>query len=317
MRFPALLLAMANVLLGDVKQYDPSMSGGQVETKLVSFRYADREVPLKIYLPTSQKAPVILLSHGLGGSREVGAYLGNHWAGRGYVVVAMQHVGSDDSIWRNLAVAQRLKAMKAAAGTGSFLDRTRDVPATLDQLEKWVADPKHFLHGRMDLARIGMAGHSFGAMTTQAICGQVFGGRGPAYSDKRIKAGLPLSPSPPKIGDSKRAFGSIKIPMLLMTGTKDQSVIGRATPESRREVYAALPAGSKYELVLKGAEHMAFSDRMMTGREHRDPSHHRAIKALSTAFWDAYLKKSTPARIWLDGESPKNLLGSGDVWNRK
>ena len=34
---------------------------------------------------------MILLSHGLGGSREVGTYLGEHWAARGFVVVAMQH----------------------------------------------------------------------------------------------------------------------------------------------------------------------------------------------------------------------------------
>ena len=102
-----------------------------------------------------------------------------------------------------------------------------------------------------------------------------------------------------------------------MTGTKDHSVVGRGTPESRREVYAALPKGSKYELVLNKAEHMAFSDRTMLGREHRNPNHHRVIKMMSSAFWDAYLKDSQPARAWLDGPAPKKILEDGDLWNRK
>lgn len=105
-------------------------------------------MPLKIYLPANKPASVILLSHGLGGSREVGAYLGERWAARGYVVVAMQHPGSDHSVWKNTPPARRLAAMKAAASAEAFLDRTRDVSATLDQLAKWNNEKKHFLEGR-------------------------------------------------------------------------------------------------------------------------------------------------------------------------
>ena len=78
-----------------------------------------------------------------------------------------------------------------------------------------------------------------------------------------------------------------------------------------------MPAGSKYELVLEGAEHMAFSDRSLRGAQHRNPEHHAAIKALSTAFWDAYLKEDSAAKAWLEGGKPEEMLADEDVWQRK
>ncbi len=62
---------------------------------------------------------------------------------------------------------------------------------------------------------------------------------------------------------------------------------------------------------------MAFSDSTIIGRKHRNPNHHKAIKALSTAFWEAYLKDSKPARSWLDSKSPSTILEPGDLWQRK
>ena len=318
MRTMLVLIALAGSLLAaDASAYDPTASGGKVDTRLTSFIHGGREVPLKIYLPEKKHAAVILLSHGLGGSREVGTYLGTRWAARGFVVVAMQHAGSDESVWKGVPAARRMAAMKDAASGANMLVRTRDVTATLDQLERWNVAEGHFLKGRLDLEHVGMAGHSFGAVTTQAVAGQSFGAAGAKFADPRIDAALALSPSVPRAGDPKRAFGGMKLPMMLMTGTKDDSVIGGATAETRREVYQALPEGSKYELVLKDAEHMAFSDRTARGGEQRDPNHHRVILAFSVAFWDAYLGASSTARGWLDGKAPANLLGKGDLWEHK
>ena len=47
---------------------------------------------------------------------------------------------------------------------------------------------------------------------------------------------------------------------MLMTGTRDLAVIGKADLESRLAVYPALPPGGKYELVLDRAEHSAFPE---------------------------------------------------------
>ena len=104
-----------------------------------------------------------------------------------------------------------------------------------------------------------------------------------------------MSPSTPQRGSASSAFAAVKIPWLVMTGTLDSSPIGNASAASRREVFAALPPPSKDELVLDGAEHSAFTDRALPGdKATRNPNHHRAILALSTAFWDAYCALTAP-----------------------
>jgi predicted dienelactone hydrolase len=269
------------------------------------------------YLPESTNAaPVVLFSHGLGGSRKGNAYLGNHWAARGYVVVFVQHPGSDDSVWKGRESGNGKKAMEQAASGENYLLRVKDIPAVLDQLEQWNSSGTHALQGRMDLERIGMSGHSFGAVTTQAVSGQTAGRI--SFTDPRIKAAIAFSPSSPRRGKAGAAFGSVAIPWLLMTGTKDLSIIGNTDLASRLAVYPALPPGSKYELVLHNAEHSAFSDRALPGdTEKRNPNHHRAILALGTAFWDAYLGEDADAGIWLDGEGAGSVLEEEDRWQRK
>ena len=105
------LLVVVLPLLAKETPYDPSRISDHSETRLTSFEYGGREVPLKVYLPKEKPASVILLSHGLGGSREVGSYLGEHWAARGFLVVAMQHAGSDESVWKEIPPAQRMRAL--------------------------------------------------------------------------------------------------------------------------------------------------------------------------------------------------------------
>lgn len=304
-------------------EYDPLAREGAEASEPREFVVHDesrsREIPVRVYLPTAKvAAPVVLFSHGLGGTREGSAYLGEHWAARGYVVVYLQHPGSDDSVWRGKPIAERLNAMKQAAGLENFMLRVKDVPAVLDQLERWNSSNDHALAGRLDLNRVGMSGHSFGAVTTQAVSGERFPAASRSLTDKRIKAAIAFSPSSPRAGDPQQAFGEVSIPWMLMTGTKDTSPIGGADVKSRRAVFASLPPRDKYELVLKGAEHSAFTDRALPGdREPRNPNHHRVILAISTAFWDAFLRGNDGAKTWLQGDGPKLLLQSGDEWLKK
>ena len=80
-----------------------------------------RDVPLRVYLPSDRApAPVILFSHGLGGSRAGSAFLGVHWAARGYAAVFVQHPGSDDSVWKDLPAAERLQSMNRLQWTIFF-----------------------------------------------------------------------------------------------------------------------------------------------------------------------------------------------------
>ncbi len=261
---------------------------------------------------------MILFSHGLGGSRSGSNYLGVHWAARGYVVVFLQHPGSDEAVWKSEAPGSRMDAMRGAASAENFLLRVRDVSGILDQLAWWNNDESHPLGSRLDLRHVGMSGHSFGAVTTQAVSGQTFGPLGAKHTDVRIKAALSMSPSPPRVGSTQRAFGEVKIPWMLMTGTNDRAAIGDITPEQRLEVFPALPPGSKYELVLDSAEHSAFTERGLPGDGNaRNPNHHRAILALSTAFWDATLKSDGEALAWLEAAGPGQILEPADRFHSK
>lgn len=279
-----------------------------------------RDLPLRFYLPAgSGAAPVVLFSHGLGGSNRGNAFLGEHWAARGYAAVFVQHPGSDESVWRDVAPAQRRDALRDAASVQNFLRRIDDVRVVLDALARWNGAADDPLRARFDLTRIGMSGHSFGALTTQAVAGQRFQNGRRSLGDPRIGAAIMFSPNAPTRGGSAAAaFGAVDRPWLLMTGTHDTALIGDATVESRLAVFPALPGGGKYELVLDGAEHSAFTDRALPGdREPRNPNHHRVMLALSTAFWDAWLRDDPAARAWLDGDGAREVLQPADRWQRK
>ena len=302
--------------------YDPlALSNNDTVTTVdlaVSDSQRNRKIPIRIYLPAKKEAsPIVLFSHGLGGSREGSAYLGKHWAGRGYVAVFLQHIGSDESVWKDTQRNKRLGALQDAITLENTLLRIKDVTAVLDQLERWNREDGHILEGRLDPEHIGMSGHSYGAVTTQTVSGQR-GVLGASLTDPRIDAAVIMSPSSPRRGVPERAFGKVDLPWLLMTGTKDVAVVGDADMDSRLAVFPALPPGGKYELVLYNAEHSAFSDRGLPGdKETRNPNHHHVILALSTAFWDTYLRDDDAARKWLDGDGPKSILGKKDTWQKK
>ncbi len=279
----------------------------------------ERTVPVKVYLSAAAAPqPVVVFSHGLGGSRENSPYLGEHWAGQGYVAVFVQHPGSDESVWRDAAPGDRMAALRGAIGLEAALARYRDIPFVLDRLEEWNAAEGHALKGRLDLARIGLCGHSFGAVTTQALMGQRFP-LNRSFHDPRIDAFFLMSPSASRGLPSARAFGHIGAPVLCMTGTEDDSPVQpEVTPESRREVYAALPAGNKYQLVFDGAGHFAFSDVGLHDARRR-PHHHPAIQLISTRFWDAYLKGAPGAEAWLKSGRVRTdaKLVEKDLWEWK
>jgi predicted dienelactone hydrolase len=149
--------------------------------------------------------------------------------------------------------------------------------------------------------------------------GEQFDNGAYSFTDPRIKAAISFSPSVPQAGqDLKIAFARVKIPWMMMTGTQDKSPLGNLdNPKLRLEVYKALPEGQKYQLILEGAEHSVFTEYALPGdRQPRNPNHHRVILALSTAFWDAYLKADTQAKAWLEGSGPSSVLEKSDVFEK-
>src|SRR5437588_3798227 len=96
-----------------------------------------RKVPVKIYAPaTNCPCPVIIFSHGLGGSSEGYEYLGRHWAARGYISVHIQHLGSDNALWEGVPLPEiRENMRKAALSIENITNRPLDVTFVLDELD--------------------------------------------------------------------------------------------------------------------------------------------------------------------------------------
>jgi dienelactone hydrolase len=318
----SLLSGSTTVAFAAEAPYDPTTAiFDKFETHELVVEDSDRrrQIGLKVYAPaTGKPEPVILFSHGLGGTKDGAKYLGEHWAKRGYIAVFMQHPGSDAAVWTDKPQGERMAALRNAASPQNFRDRVSDLKVTLDQIVAWNKDQNHHLANRCQIDEIGMSGHSFGAITTQAVSGQVFPiGRG--LADRRIKAATLLSPSPPRRGaDPQTAFGSVSIPWLLMTGTADSIPFTDLQPSERLKVFPPLPKGQKYELVLHNAEHSAFGMRPLPNETHpHNPNHHPAIQAISTAFWDSTLRHDERARKWLESDEARTVLEANDHWQFK
>jgi len=277
-----------------------------------------REVPVKIYYPVDIKgpAPLVIFSHGLGGSREGYEYLGRFWAENGLISVHLQHVGSDEAVWKGKK--EPLAEMRrAAANPANASDRAKDVSFALDTLEKINIQPGP-LKGLINLQKIGLAGHSFGAHTTLLIAGQRMilpGGRELSFADKRVRAAIPMSaPVPLNKRNLDRVYGSISIPCFHMTGTLDDSPIGETRAEERRLPFDYIQKADQYLVIFKEGDHMIFSGRprMVTFsvRDEKDKAFQEMIKELSLVFWKAYLEEDKKARGWLrEGGARKYLEG--------
>jgi len=187
----------------------------------------NRDIPVKIYYPKTGIGPfpVIIFSHGLGGSRDGYAYLGEYWAAHGYVSMHIQHHGSDQGIFKNGGLRNLEQTLRnAIADPKNSTDRAQDVSFAIDQMIKLNSEKSPF-QNRLDLSRIGMAGHSFGAATTLLVSGETMPTAGGKYLDPRIKASIAMSP--PMFDDLR--FDSIRLPVFVMTGTEDAGLPAPST----------------------------------------------------------------------------------------
>jgi predicted dienelactone hydrolase len=266
----------------------------------------DREVPVKIYSPKtgSRPFPVIIFSHGLGGSRDGYEYLGRHWASHGYVSVHLQHKGSDTAVWKGQA--RPMEAMRnSLKDPRGAINRPLDVRFAIDQMER-MNGGQGPLKGRLDLSHIGMAGHSFGAWTTLAVIGEVFigpGGRESSLPDPRVKAAIAMSAPAPRDKETfDKAFAAVKIPCLHMTGTLDDSPIGDTKAKDRRVPFDHIRGADQYLVTFTGGDHMIFSGRGRLAGGSKDAAFQALIRTTTAVFWDAYLKGGQRAKAFLAGE---------------
>ena len=102
------------------------------------------------------KFPMIVLSHGTGGSAMQMAWLGTALAAKGYIAVAVNHPGNNAT------------EAYTAQGFSTWWERARDLSAAIDSM---LADP--MFRARIDAKRIGAAGFSLGGYTMIEIAGGI------------------------------------------------------------------------------------------------------------------------------------------------
>ncbi len=257
---------------------------------------APREVPVRLHYPAGAgNLPVVFVSHGLGGSREGLAYLGQAFARAGYVAVHVTHRGSDSSVCAGLLFnSPECQRRLSAAGSNSLnrVRRPRDVSFLIDslaQLEALVGPSGTHLDG----SRLAVAGHSFGAYTVMALAGAKVDmpeGTDRVFADTRLRAFVALSPQGPgQVGLDESSWSNITAPVMTMTGTYDASEFGDEPASWRLIPMTRMPAGDKFALWLYGAYHSTFASS-------GTPEQQATISTAATQMLDAYVKQSQTVR---------------------
>jgi predicted dienelactone hydrolase len=240
-----------------------------------------RSFYVDVYIPAQNKAaqiPVILFSHGLASRPEDYAEGLNHLASYGYVVAAPQHPGSD-TIW----LKSMLKGLQQDIfDVQDFIQRPKDISYVIDELGRRNAGS---FDGKLNLASVGIAGHSFGGYTAlavagatidfdhlQADCTRPYGAldislllecralelprKSYALNDPRARAVFAANPVMRSVFGPK-GIGAIAIPVMLASGSYDPA----APPALEQALpFTWLKEPKKYWMLLEGQAHVNFNE---------------------------------------------------------
>jgi predicted dienelactone hydrolase len=303
----------------EIDDYLPAATRAAVERQggVLLTRYLTRDLS-KVHAHSLRNAavspqqrfyPVVILR--AGASLEVSNYssLAEDLSSHGYLVVGL------DAPYRTRVVAfpngrvmtrtpennPELCIEKTGPERDQCLDKlltawTADIGFVLDQLQRLnTSDPSGKLTGRLDLARVGVFGHSFGGAQAAQFCSQ----------DSRCKAGIDVDGS--LHGPAIRA--GIHVPfMFLESGQGDFSSDAevRQFHADIQSVYDRLPANAKLRISIRGANHFTFGDdaallksHIVMGALHKlgilrmDGRRQLAVTSYCLHyFFDAHLKQS-------------------------
>ena len=246
-----------------------------------------RDIPVRLYWPAGASAsapvPLVVFSHGLGGSRAGYSYLGRHWASQGFASLHVQHAGSDRSVWTG-NIFNLFGNLQTAASEANALDRARDVSFGITSILN-----SNDFGAQINAEAIAVAGHSYGANTAMLIGGATVERNGKPLSlrDERVKA-LILISAPPFTGegDMGKILASIKVPTLHVTGTDDVIRVPGYYSDlaDRVAVYDAVTGPGKLLTVFKGATHSIFTDRSAPAGVELNSVIKKATRELSGLF---------------------------------
>lgn len=250
-----------------------------------------RDVRVRAVLPDKPngKLPVIVFSHG--NYCEAGRYevLFEPLADAGFAILAPEHLDR---------APPPSDAKARLAGAVTWPARLADMRAVADRL----GEIERQLSGGvvLDADRIVAAGHSYGGAVAQALGGaSMFARDGSGLRadvrDARFKAALAWSPPGP-IPDfiDEASAKTIAVPMLLITGTKDFSVMW---PDWRLHAvtFDGAPPGDKSLLVVEGLDHYLGGLACLPKETPPQTDEAKTLAAAMIAFLQAHLKRDADA----------------------
>jgi len=274
----------------------------------------DKELRLLVRYDTSiagSSRPMVVFSHGAGGSTKAFGSLSELLAANGYVVVHPVH---SDSVSLGRTDTGRAGRRRGRIDANEIVqrvdlrDRVADVRFVLDSISE--IERSLEIPGLIDSERLAMAGHSAGAMTTQTLAGLRFmpgpSRRGITLAENRFDAFVVISGQ----GATRRSlnetsWSGIDKPLLVIAGSEDISPVSDETPQSRRHPYEHAPSdGSKYLVYIDGATHSSYQGARVSRMLREDTPENVAWVVESTnlatlAFLDAHVRDSASAARWL------------------
>lgn len=281
-----------------------------------------RVVKYKIYYPdvaNDTPLPVIIWSHGLGGTQDGAGFIARFLASHGYIHVHIGHEGTNDSLWRGKPGHPWDNIRKAHIPWDDVQNRYLDVPFALDQLH-------HLdLPVSMDFEHMGMSGHSMGALTTQIMAGQLTGkDKVVSFKNDQFIAAIAYSPVPnvrlrPEQVPIEEVYGDMTLPMMHISGSEDHSPIDGPIQHLRDEIFAIAGADHalQYQVILHRADHMVFNGSRGQLPDYEGMETNKdQIKILALAWWDYFLKRDADAGQWLFNKA-SDYLDSSSIVNVK
>lgn len=259
------------------------------------------DVPLRVTYPEGEGPfPVVVFSHGAWASRYYYHPLATHWASHGYAVIQPSH---QDSVTRGARWAD-----PRVFGPAVRVGRIEDLKRIISSLAS-LGVPA--LEGKLAAGRVGVGGHSYGASTALSMGGLTLfpPGRseGIGSGDSRVKAIAVISGQGIGGAITRESYRSIRIPMLVMTGSRDPGRRG-ASYRWRLDPFQHAAPGDKVLVFIEGADHgfggtvdpaPGETDHRQRPGLVRSAEQSAYVLSATTAFWDAYLKGEPEARAAL------------------
>ena len=228
-------------------------SGTATRYSLLPTAYFDSKVAIeKAPINNVGAFPFVVYSHGSGGQSFVASFLTEDIASHGYVVLSANHSGN--------TAADQLLGTSVSQDQNDFL-RPNVVEAEINWAlaqSSGTASEYPVLKGAIDEKRIGLVGHSYGGYTALATVGGHTGPAGTIKPDPRIKAVVGQAPYTQRLSDSELA--GIKIPVMLMVGTKDTTTPLASDSQRPFDLITGPPV---VLAVMTDAAHQSFTDVCM------------------------------------------------------